>query len=142
MYERRACQTLGVVRSVQRYQKKKPDGEEVLRKDMTRLALRNGRYGYKRITALLKVEGWRVNHHRVERLWREEGLKVPKRQKKGGRLYVNDHSCIRLRPSWPNHVRSYDFVADRLANGQSIRMLTVLDEYTRKCLAIWVGRTL
>jgi len=114
----------------------------VLRKDMTRLALQYGRYGYKRITALLKTEGWHVNHKRVERLWREESLKVPKRQKKRGRLYLNDGSCIRLRPSWPHHVWSYDFVADRLANGQPIRMLTVIDEYTRKCLAIRVGRTL
>jgi putative transposase len=78
----------------------------------------------------------------VERLWREGGLKVPKRQKKRGRLYLNDGSCIRLRPYWPNHVWSYDFVAERLANGQPIRMLTVIDEYTRKCLAIRVERTL
>ncbi len=132
----------GVCRSVQRYQKKSADDEEVLRKDILRLALRYGRYGYKRITALLKTEGWQVNHKRVERIWREEGLKVPKRQKKRGRLYLNDGSCIRLRPSEPNHVWSYDFVADRLANGQPIRMLTVIDEYTRKCLAIRVSRTL
>lgn len=83
-----------------------------------------------------------MNHKRVERIWREEGLKVPKRQKKRGRLYLNDGSCIRLRPYGQNHVWSYDFVADRLANGQPIRMLTVLDEYTRKCLAIRVGYTL
>lgn len=133
---------LGVCRSVQRYQKKSAEDEEVLRKDIIRLALRYGRYGYKRITALLKVEGWQINHKRVERIWREEGLKVPKRQKKRGRLYLNDGSCIRLRPSEPNHVWSYDFVADRLVNGQPIRMLTVIDEYTRKCLAIRVGRSL
>lgn len=131
-----------MVRSVQRYQKKKPDDEEVLRKDITRLALQYGRYGYKRITALLRAEGWHVNHKRVERLWREEGLKVPKRQKKRGRLYLNDGSCIRLRPYWRNHVWSYDFVADRLATGQPIRMLTVIDEFTRRCLAIRVGQTL
>lgn len=140
--ERRAWRTLGVGRSVQRYQKKPAEDEEVLRKAIIRLALRYGRYGYKRITALLKVEGWQINHKRVERIWREEGLKVPKRQKKRGRLYLNDGSCIRLRPSEPNHVWSYDFVAERLANGQPIRMLTVLDEYTRKCLAIRVGRML
>ena len=109
---------------------------------MTRLALQYGRYGYKRITALLRTDGWQVNHKRVERLWREEGLKVPKRQKKRRRLYLNDGSCLRLRPFWPNHVWSYDFVADRLSNGQPIRMLTVIDEYSRKCLAIRVGRTL
>ena len=83
-----------------------------------------------------------MNHKRVERIWREEGLKVPQRQKKRGRLYLNDGSCIRLRPCWKNHVWSYDFVADRLSNGKRIRMLTVLDEYTRKCLAIRTGRKL
>jgi putative transposase len=131
-----------VCRSVQRYQKKKPDDEEALRQDIIRLALRYGRYGYKRITALLKTVGWCVNHKRVERIWQEEGLKVPKRQKKRRRLYLNDGSCLRLRPYWSNHVWSYDFVVFRLSNGQPLRMLTVIDEYTRKCLAIRVGRTL
>ena len=114
----------------------------MLRKDITRLALKYGRYGYKRITALLRMEGWQVNHKRVERIWREEGLKVPKRQKKRGRLYLNDGSAIRLRPCWPNHVWSYDFVAERLSNGKKIRMLTVIDEYTRQCLSIRVGCSL
>jgi putative transposase len=136
--ERRACHALGVCRSVQRYMKRRPDDESRLRDDITRLAHRYGRYGYKRITALLHAEGWQVNHKRVERIWREEGLKVPKRQKKRGRLYLNDGSCIRLRPCWQNHVWSYDFVADRLSNGKKIRMLTVIDEFTRKCLAIRV----
>lgn len=107
-----------------------------------RLASKYGRYGYKRITALLRIEGWQVNHKRVERIWREEGLKVPKRQKKRGRLYMNDGSAIRLRPCWPNHVWSYDFVAERLSNGKKIRMLTVIDEYTRQCLSIRVGYAL
>ena len=137
--ERRACKALGVLRSVQRYHKRRPNDEAQLRKDITRLALKYGRYGYKRITALLRTEGWRVNHKRVERIWREEGLKVPQRQKKRGRLYLNDGSVIRLRPCWKNHVWSYDFVAERLSNGKKIRMLTVVDEYTRKCLAIRVG---
>lgn len=114
----------------------------MLRTDITRLALKYGRYGYKRITALLRIEGWQVNHKRVERIWREEGLKVPKRQKKRGRLYLNDGSAIRLRPCWQNHVWSYDFVAERLSNGKKIRMLTVIDEYTRQCLAIRVGYAL
>lgn len=140
--ERRACAALGVSRSVQRYRKRTPDDEEHLRSEIIRLARRYGRYGYKRITALLRTDGWRVNHKRVERIWREEGLKVPKRQKKRSRLYLNDGSCIRLRPCWPNHVWSYDFVADRLSNGRKIRMLTVLDEFTRKCLAIKVGYNL
>ena len=88
--ERRACKALGVCRSVQRYQKRSPDNEGQLRKDITRLAIKYGRYGYRRITALLRTEGWQVNHKRVERIWREEGLKVPQRQKKRGRLYLND----------------------------------------------------
>ena len=121
-----------------RYESKKDD-EGSLRADLIRLATQYGRYGYRRIHALLQAEGWRVNHKRIERLWREEGLKVPQRQLKRGRLYLNDGSCIRLRPCWQNHVWSYDFVADRLYNGKKIRMLTLIDEYTRKCLAIEVG---
>lgn len=88
---------------------------------------------------MLHLEGWRVNHKRVERIWRREGLKVPQRQKKRGRLYLNDGSCIRLRPCWKNHVWSYDFVAERLMDGTKIRFLTVVDEYTRECLALPVG---
>ena len=83
-----------------------------------------------------------MNHKHVERIWREEGLRVPVKQPKRGRLYINDGSCIRLRPYWRNHVWSYDFVSDRLYNGKKIRMLTVIDEYTRKCLAIRVGSSL
>lgn len=121
-----------------RYERRSGGDEDDLRKDILRLALKYGRYGYRRITALLCTEGWHVNHKRVERIWREEGLKVPQKQKKRGRLYLNDGSCIRLRPHWKNHVWSYDFVADRLSNGRKIRMLTVIDEYSRKCLAIRV----
>ena len=99
-----------------------------------------GRYGYRRITALLRREGWRVNHKRVERIWRQEGLKVPKKQRRRGRLWLNDGSCLRLRPGWPNHVWSYDFVADRTSDGRSLKMLTVVDEFTRECLAIDVER--
>jgi len=86
-----------------------------------RLASKYGRYGYRRITALLRTEGWSVNHKRVQRIWREEGLKVPVKQPKRGRLYLNDGSCIRLRSCWKNHVWSYDFVADRLKNGKKIK---------------------
>ena len=113
-----------------------------MRAAIVRLAHQYGWYGYRRITPLLHAEGWHVNHKRVERIWREEGLRVPQKQKKRKRLYLNDGSCIRLRPCWKNHVWSYDFVADRLSNGQKIRMLTVIDEYSRKCLAIRVGRKL
>lgn len=140
--ERRACRVLNQPRSVQRHQSNKSGEEEVLRGDIVRLASTYGRYGYRRITALLRAEGWIVNHKRVERIWREEGLRVPLKQPKRGRLYINDGSCIRLRPCWRNHVWSYDFVSDRLYNGKKIRMLTVMDEYTRKCIAIRVGSSL
>jgi len=99
------------------------------------LACEYGRYGYRRITALLHLEGWRVNHKRVERIWREEGLKVPQKQPKRRRLWLNDGSCIRLRPTHRNHVWSYDFVMDRTSDGRPIRMLTIVDEFTRECLA-------
>ena len=102
------------------------------------MASQYGRYGYRRITALLKAEGWQVTHKRVERIWRSEGLKVPAKQPKRTRLYLHDGSCIRLQPCWNNHVWSYDFVSERLHNGKKFRMLTAIDEYSRRCLAIKV----
>jgi len=113
-----------------------------LRSEIIRLALKYGRYGYRRITALLQQDGWRVNHKRVERIWREEGLKVPNRQTKRGRLWLNDGSCVRLRPTHRNHVWFYDFVADRTHDSRPIKMLTVIDEYSRECLAIVAERNL
>jgi transposase InsO family protein len=104
------------------------------------LAGQYGRYGYKRVTALLRMEGWRVNHKRVYRIWRREGLKVPSKQPKRKRLWLNDGSCIRLRPEYQNHVWSYDFVFERTENGRPIKMLNIIDEYTRECLAIRVER--
>lgn len=133
---------MGLNRTTIRYDLKRKTDEKELRLSIVRLAKKYGRYGYRRITALLKAEGWDVNHKRVERIWREEGLKVPTKQKKRGRLYFNDGSCIRLSPMYKNHVWSYDFVQDRLNNGKKIRMLTILDEYTRKCLKIKVNRSL
>lgn len=127
---------LGQSRGLQRRKPVRPDDEEALTADIIKLARRYGRYGYKRITALLRVEGWIVNHKRVERIWRQEALKVPQKHKKKGRLYLNDGSCIRLRPCWANHVWAYDFVAERLKDGTKIRTLTVIDEYTRECLSL------
>lgn len=98
--------------------------------------------GIGRITALLQQEGWRVNHKRVERIWRQEGLKVPQKQPKRARLWLADGSCLRQRPEYPNHVWSYDFVMERTQDGRPLKMLTVVDEYTRECLAIAVRRRL
>ena len=118
------------------------DAEAPLTTRMVALATRYGRYGYRRITALLRQEGWRVNHKRVERIWRREGLKVPPRQPKRGRLWLNDGSCVRLRPQYPRHVWSYDFMRECTHNGQPFRILNVIDEYTRECLATRVARNL
>ena len=119
-----------------------PDDEPPLVRRLVELATTYGRYGYRRITALLRREGWAVNHKRVERLWRREGLKVPKRQPKRRRLWLNDGSCVRLRPERKDHVWSYDFVQDRTHDGRAFRMLTVIDEFTRECLAVDVARRL
>ncbi len=140
--ERRACRVLGQARSTQRRSPKVKEDEEALREDVVKLARRFGRYGYRMITGMLRAEGWRVNHKRVERIWRQEGLKVPKKQSKRGRVWLNDGSCIRLRPLYRHHVWSYDFVADRTHDGRPMRMLTVIDESSRECLAITVGRSL
>jgi putative transposase len=119
-----------------------PDDEPRLIKDMVALATQYGRYGYRRVTKLLHREGWRVNHKRIERLWRQEGLKVPQKQPKRRRLWFNDGSCVRLRPGHRNHVWSYDFVQSRTHDGRAFRALTILDEFSRECLAIDVARKL
>jgi putative transposase len=139
--ERRACKVLGQARATQRRSPSPPCDEEQLTDDIIALATKYGRYGYRRITALLNNEyGWRVNHKRVERIWRKEGLKVPKKQPKRSRLWLNDGSCIRLRPEYKDHVWSYDFMIDRTANGRAFKILNIIDEYTRECLAIMVAR--
>jgi putative transposase len=140
--ERRICRALGQHRSTQRRIPTSPDDEAALTADIIALALQHGRYGYRRITALLRDAGWKVNRKRVERIWRQEGLKVPQKQPKRGRLWLNDGSCIRLRPEYPNHVWSYDFVEDRTHDGRKFRMLNIIDEYTRECLMIRVSRKL
>ena len=138
--ERRACRVLNQHRPTQRRTLKSLDDEESLTRDIIKLAVQFGRYGYRRITALLRDQGWQVNHKRVERIWRREGLKVPKKQPKRGRLWLNDGSIIRLKPERKGHVWAYDFVACRTEDGRPIRMLTVIDEYTRECMAIKVAR--
>jgi transposase InsO family protein len=140
--ERRACQVLGQPRSTQRHRPRQRDDERRLVKRIIDLACRFGRYGYRRITAMLRGEGWRVNHKRVQRIWRQEGLKVPRKQPKRARLWLNDGSCVRLRPERRDHVWAYDFVLDRTHDGRPIRMLAIVDEFTRECLAIDVARRL
>jgi putative transposase len=140
--ERRVCRVLGQPRSTQRKIPTTSDDEAALTADIIALALQYGRYGYRRITALLPEAGWRVNKKRVERIWRQEGLKVPQKHPKRGRLWLGDGSCIRLRPEYPNHVWSYDFVEDRTHDGRKFRMLNIIDEFTRECLAIRVSRKL
>ncbi len=103
---------------------------------ITDLATQYGRYSYRRITALLKRDGWQVGKDRVERIWRREGLKVPQKQKPRGRLWFNDGSCVRLRPEHANHVWSYDFVSAKTYDGRTVRMLNLIDEHSRECLMI------
>jgi transposase InsO family protein len=140
--ERRACRVLGQHRATQRHQKVPRPDEAPLTAAIVELATRYGRYGYRMIAALLRQDGWTVNTKRVERIWRVEGLRVPPRQPKRGRLWLTDGSCVRLRPTHPNHVWAYDFMTDRTHDGKAFRLLTVLDEFTRECLAIVVARKL
>jgi len=118
------------------------EDEERLVADMIELARQYGRYGYRRIAALLRDAGWSVSDGRIERLWRREGLKVPSKQPKRRRLWLNDGSCIRLRPAYRDHVWSYDFVHHRTYDGRAYRTLNIIDEYSRECLAIKVKRRL
>jgi len=153
--ERRACRVLGQNRSTQRHQPRGRADEDRLLADMIELVREYGRYGYRRIAALLRDAGWQINHcpagvcmhtlrgdKRIERLWRREGLKVPTKQPKKGRLWLNDGSCVRLRPEYRDHVWSYDFVHHRTDDGKVFRTLNILDEHSRECLAIRVKRKL
>ena len=140
--QRRACKMLSQPRATQRYLPNIQVDEKPLTRRIIELASMFGRYGYRRITALLQEDGWWVNHKRVERIWRREGLKVPKKQPKRGRLWINDGSCIRRRAESQNDVWAYDFVQGRTHDGRSFRMLTLIDEFTRECLSIDVARQL
>ena len=140
--ERRACRVLGHARSTHRHRARVPDNELRLVERIIALATQYGRYGYRRITGLLRGEDWRVNHKRVERLWRREGLKVPQKQPKRGRLWLTDGSCVRCRPAYRLHVWAYDFLTARTHDGRPLKILTVVEEYSRECLAIVVARRL
>ena len=140
--ERQACRILKQSRGTQRYRPEHRTDEDALTRDIIALASEYGRYGYRRITALLHPRGWSVGKDRVQRVWKREGLRVPAKQHPRARLWLNDGSCIWLRPERPNHVWSYDFVSGMTHDGRTIRMLTMIDEYTRECLAIRVARRL
>ena len=140
--ERCACRVVGQPRAVQRYVPTVRADEDELTQAIVALAAEYGRYGYRKIAALLRDAGWLVSDTRVERVWQREGLKVPQKQPKRGRLWLTDGSCIRLRPEHSNHVWSYDFVEDRTHDGRKYRMLNVIDEFTHECLAIRINRKL
>lgn len=140
--ERRACKVVGLHRATKRYEQKEDELNKIITPKVIYYASKYGRYGYKRVSALIRAEGFIVNHKRIYRIWRGEGLKVPSKQPKRGRLWLNDGSCIRRRPEYKNHVWSYDFVHDYTHDGRPIKMLTIIDEFSRENLAIHVSRRL
>ena len=140
--ERRACRALGQHRSTQRKIPTTPDDEAALTADIIELARQYGRYGYRRITALLRTGGWTVNKKRVERIWRCEGLKVLAKQPKRSRLWLNDGSCVRLRPQRPTMFGPMTSSPIGLTMEGRFRMLCIVDEFTRESLAIRVARKL
>jgi len=138
--ERRVCRALGISRSTLRYVPEPRSDEGPLRAAIIRFAAQYGRYGYRQVTGLLWAEGWDISRSRVERIWKQEGLRVPQKQPKRGRLWLADGSCIRLRPTHRNHVWSWDFVMDRTNDGRPIKILTLIDEYTKEALAVYPAR--
>lgn len=140
MSERRACKLIGQPRTTQRYEAKSNEEKEKLRSRVIELATQYGRYGYRQITFMLNNEGWKIGRDAVYTIWREEGLQVPQKQPKKKRLWLADGSCIRKRPEYENHVWSYDFVQDRTHDGRSFRILNIIDEYSKECLASFVKR--
>lgn len=140
--ERRACRVLGRSRRMQRYQPHRRDDEGQLTRMMLELVRQHPRYGYRRIWALLRERGFAVNRKRVHRLWKSNGLKVPVKQHKKRRMGSSDNSCIRRRAGHKNHVWAWDFIFDRTSDGRSIKWLSVIDEFTRECLALEVERSM
>lgn len=134
---------LGQSRTTQRYRSRQPTADRKLLAEMRRIARQRPRFGSRRVYRTLKSKGWQVNHKRVERIWKEESMQVPKKQHRRRRLFTggSENSCIRHRAERKDHVWSYDFVADRLEDGRQIRLLVVVDEFTRECLAIEVAKS-
>ena len=140
--ERRACRVLGQSRTTQRYQARRPANERHLLAEMRRLARERPRFGCERIHRQLVACGWRVNEKRVHRLWKRENMQVPRKQHRRRRFPGgSENSCVRRRAEHKDHVWSYDFVIDRTEDGRQLRLLVVIDEYTRECLAIEVARS-
>lgn len=140
--ERRACEVLGQPRATQRYAVRTREEERRLVARMHALVREHPRYGYRRIGALLRREGWRVNRKRVHRLWRREGLKVPQKQRKKRSLGSGLNACSRRRAEHPDHVWAWDFIHDRTEDGRPLKWLSIVDEYTRECVALVVDRSL
>lgn len=138
--ERKACGVVGQIRTTQRYVPIVDPARVRAHERIVELAGEYGRYGYKTITSMMQLEGFEVGRDAVHRVWREEGLLVPQKQPKRARLWLADGSCIRLRPTHRNHVWSYDFVSEQTHDGRKFKILNIIDEYTRECLASFVAR--
>ena len=139
--ERKACKTLGQSRSTQRYAPKQPEKDKPILKEILKLHVKHPRYGYRRIAIRLREKDWLVNFKRVYRLWCQEGLKVPQKQHKKHHIEGgSENACHRKKPEYYNHIWSYDFVSEQLENGRKVRMLVVIDEYTRESLALDVSK--
>jgi putative transposase len=140
--ERRACQVISQPRMTQRYKTKQPDKDKALTAEIRRLAKKHKRYGYRMITAKLRQDNWNVNHKRVQRIWQKEGLQMPYRRKFKKAKGNSENSCAVKKAEYPNHVWTYDFMSDQTEDGRSLKLLTVLDEFTRESPAIEIGRSI
>jgi len=140
--ERRACKVISQPRMTQRYKPTRPNKDKALTTEIRKLADRHKRYGYRMITAKLRQQGWDVNHKRIQRIWQKEGLQVPYRYKSKRATGGSDNSCSVKKAEYINHVWTYDFVSDQTEDGRRVKLLTVLDEFTRESPAIEVGRSI
>jgi putative transposase len=140
--ERRACRAIGQPRSSYRYEAKPRSDVPGLLNRLLQLVRRRPRFGYRRIAALLRGEGYAASESRVLRLWRREGLKVPQKKRKKRRLGVAENGCDRLQATHKNHVWAWDFAFDRTESGTQLKWLSIVDEHTRECLALKVARSI
>jgi len=134
--ERRACRYVGQHRSTQRDEPCVAEDDQALRAELRRISRRRPRWGYRRAHQLLLDEGWQINRKRTQRLWREEGLRVPRRRRKRQRLGASTVPADRLRAEAPDHVWALDFQFDQTADGRILKLLHVVDEFTREALAL------